>query len=1049
MLPIRVASVSLALVLLVATHAGSESTRPWPGLREHTPRVHAFTGATVIPAPGQVLEGATLVIRDGVIVAVGPNVTIPADARVWPLEGKYIYPGLIDLHTRYGQKKATRGRPGGDGGEKKPQEHTGSSYWNAKITPDHNGAHLFKPDLDAAKTLRSQGVTLVLSVPDGDIITGTGALVSTGDGVGNDLVVKADVMLGVQFKTGSWDDRAYPGSLMGVMALLRQTYLDADWYTRAHAAWNRQPDFERPEVNETLAKLAALRIARVPLLFTANDEGAVLRAAGLARELNLPAVIKGSNHEYRRLQAVASSGLPIILPLNFPKKPSVTTPEDALQVSLAELRHWHLAPENAHRLSEAGVRIALTGDGLKDRGEFIESVRKAIARGLTEEEALTALTTTPAEIAGVSDYYGSLVKGKAANFVVTDGELFGDETKVLETWVDGTRYEIKADPKIDPRGTWELDVPSGNNLTSSLTFKIKGKLGTPSGTVHDKPKVEMDNLDITGSRLRFTFAGDSVGVPGVVQMSAAVADLHMLGTGVWPDGVEFGWLAKKTSDSVATEKDNGADSLESKTEGSQGDRAEGDTKEEAETDKPAPLELLPRYPDGAFGWTEPPAYPKVAAFTGATIWTSGDRGVLENATLLIAEGKVVGVGTDLKIPENAVVTDATGMHITPGLIDCHSHSAIDGAVNEGTQTISAEVRIGDVVDPDDMGIYRELAGGLTAANLLHGSANAIGGQNQVIKLRWGRTALEMKFVGAPPGIKFALGENPKQSNWGEEFNSRYPQTRMGVEQIIKDAFTAATEYRERFQAYERRPEGLPPRQDLELDALVEVLDGDRLVHCHSYRQDEILMLTRIAEEFGFTVGTFQHVLEGYKVADRIAEHGAGASSFSDWWAFKFEVYDAIPYSGALMHEQGVVVSFNSDSGELARRLNTEAAKAVKYGGVPPEEALKFVTINPAIQLGIDKRTGSLEPGKDADFAIWSGDPLSTYSRCLQTWIDGRPYFDSKQDAKMREDVRSERAQLIQLVLASKEESGKGGGGRWGGKPEYSCCAAHEGGNSHE
>jgi len=375
-------------------------------------------------------------------------------------------------------------------------------------------------------------------------------------------------------------------------------------------------------------------------------------------------------------------------------------------------------------------------------------------------------------------------------------------------------------------------------------------------------------------------------------------------------------------------------------------------------------------------------------------------------------------------------------HITPGLIDCHSHTAIDGDVNEGTQTISAEVRIGDVVDGNDIDLYRQLAGGLTCANLLHGSANAIGGHNQVIKLRWGGTPEGLKFKQAPQGIKFALGENPKQSNWGDRFTIRYPQTRMGVEEIIRDEFQAAREYEKRWKEYQKSKRGMPPRKDFELEAIVEVLNGLRLVHSHSYRQDEILMLMRLAEEYGFRVATFQHVLEGYMVADAMAQHGAGGSCFSDWWAYKFEVYDAIPYNGALMHDEGVVVSFNSDSNEMARRLNTEAAKAVKYGEVSPEEALKFVTLNPAKQLKIDRWVGSLEPGKDADLVLWSGDPLSTYSVCLQTWIDGAKYFDREEDLKMREEVHKERALLIQKALS--EGGGEGGAKPWPGKIPYSC-----------
>ena len=416
-----------------------------------------------------------------------------------------------------------------------------------------------------------------------------------------------------------------------------------------------------------------------------------------------------------------------------------------------------------------------------------------------------------------------------------------------------------------------------------------------------------------------------------------------------------------------------------------------------------------------------PAQPDVLLVRHATIWTSGPQGRIEDADLLVRKGIVAAVGRGLEAPAGAVVVDATGKHLTPGLIDAHSHTAITGGVNEATNTVTAEVRIGDVLDPEDVDLYRELAGGLTAANLLHGSANAIGGQNQVIKLRWGADPEGLRFAGAPPGIKFALGENPKQSNWNVE-KRRFPQTRQGVEEAIRERFTAARDYRRRWDEYRKAgaKDRVPPRRDLQLEALGEILDGKRLVHAHSYRADEILMLLGVAESFGFRVATFQHVLEGYKVADEIAAHGAGASMFSDWWAYKYEVIDAIPWNGAIMQRRGVVVSFNSDSDELARRLNLEAAKAVRYGDLPEDEALKFVTINPARQLGIDRRVGSLEPGKDADFAIWSGHPLSTYSVCEQTWIDGRKYFDRADDLTKRREVAAERSALL-AKLDKKDE----------------------------
>jgi imidazolonepropionase-like amidohydrolase len=427
--------------------------------------------------------------------------------------------------------------------------------------------------------------------------------------------------------------------------------------------------------------------------------------------------------------------------------------------------------------------------------------------------------------------------------------------------------------------------------------------------------------------------------------------------------------------------------------------------------------------DPVSGWRSAvPEQPGAVLVRNATIWTSGAAGVLENADLLVRRGKVAAVGKGLAAPAGALVVDGTGLHVTAGIIDAHSHTAVDGAVNEGTNAVTAEVRIGDVLDPDDVNIYRELAGGLTVANVLHGSANAIGGQNQVIKLRWGSSADALKFEGAPPGIKFALGENPKQSNWNPT-EKRFPQTRMGVQELIRERFQAARDYRRQAQefAIQKRKGAVPPRTDLQLEAIAEILEGRRLVHSHSYRADEILMLIRLADEFGVKIATFQHALESYKVAAEVAKHGAGASMFCDWWAYKFEVYDAIPWAGAIDWQKGVVVSFNSDSNELARRLNLEAAKALRYGGVPAAEALKFVTLNPAQQLGIAARVGSVEVGKDADFVIWSGDPLSNRTICLQTWIDGRRYFDRAADLALRPALDEERKALIAKVRAASDK----------------------------
>ncbi len=988
--------------------------KPSTGIRQNTPSVHGFTNARIVIAPGIVVEKGTLVIRDGIITAVGASVAVPADARMWDMTGMTIYPGLIESCTDIGMPKKQQGPPSGvgssEGPPQTPAEPRGVKHWNNFVLASQNADELFMQDQKAAEKFRGMGFTTALVVPQKGIFRGTGALVNLGDGSANQLLVKPRITHYITFENSGGDD--YPNSLMGTIALIRQTFIDAQWHRDAFAASAKYPSEPRPEFVADLSALEQVISGKQPLLFETTDELSLLRASRIAKEFGLKLWARGSGSEYRRLDAIKQANVPIILPVNFPDVPGVQTPEDALNVNLQELRYWDEAPENPKKLQDAGITFTFTTATLKDAGSFPANVRKAIERGLSSTSALAALTTTPAKLLGVDKLIGTLDAGKMANFIIADGDLFSEKTKIRETWIDGKRYEVKPKSEVDPRGTWEALL--SNAPIDSITIVLKGETETLLGNLKIKGKeIKPGTTSFSDLKLVLSFSGDSVGLKGVTRMTASYVGGKLIGAGELPDGKPFSWTSVK-KESFKPEPDT------------------------AISKQPSMTSFTPVYPPGEFGRAKPPEQPSRIVVRNATVWTCGPQGTITGGDVLIEKGKIVSVGKSLSAPQDAVVIDGTGKHVTPGLIDCHSHSAAAGSVNEGSQAITAEVRIGDVIDSDDIGIYRELAGGLTAANVLHGSANPIGGQNQVIKLRWGALPEEMKFEGAIPGIKFALGENVKQSNWGDKYTTRYPQTRQGVEQIIRDEFQAALDYERDLKEYESGKLKIPIRRDLELEAVLEILRGKRLVHSHSYRQDEILMLLRVAEDFKFKIGTFQHVLDGFKVADQIAKHGAGASTFSDWWAYKFEVYDAIPHNGTLMHDAGVVVSFNSDSDEQARRMNTEAAKAVKYGGTSPEEALKFVTLNPAKQLHIDHRVGSLEKGKDADFVIWNANPLSTYAICEQTWVDGKKYFDRDDDRKLNNDVQYQRTTLIQKALGTKSSGGDKKGPSTGMLKGYSC-----------
>lgn len=991
-------SLCLACFLSSATSvAFAQSSEHKEGLHENRPATYSLTNARVVISPDRSIDAATITVRNGRIEAIGE--APPGDAQVIDMAGKTIYPGFIDSFSE-------AARPAGD--------LKGSPYWNSNITPQVRVSEYYEPSASDSKAYRSQGFVARLVAPADGIIKGQSSVVQTNDQPAKHAILGdggLHVRLTVQRRRRSSGPRtgpSYPNSPMGAYTLARQAFYDTDWFRAAWVAVRKDRSVAIPENNDALkAMLPFLNSDSLVFVDTSNELYA-LRADRFGREFGLNVVINGSGNEYRRLDDIRATGRTVIVPLNFPKPPNVATAESAMNVSLESLMHWDIAPENPGRLEKAQIPIVLTAHGLRKQSDFLKQLRKAVTRGLSKTAALRALTERPAELLGVSKFLGSIQVGKLGSFVVTDGELFDSKTKVIETWVAGERFEQDEPAEREVDGEWVMKIAHSGNRPSAFVLEISdegesAKVRSPVTTEEKDAKdksVKLSRIGLKDVQLSGTFLGKEFGVDGVVRFSAVLNKESKTGIGqvVWPDESRSQLAMTRSADAG---------------------KSASDEKDGEKRSKNLPSTYAVNYPLGAYGRSQA-AEGGTVLFRNAKVWTCGPAGIIERCSILISNGKIAAVDAEIPAPNGAKVIDLDGYHITPGIIDCHSHMATDGGVNESGQAITAEVRIGDFIDCDDITIYRQLAGGVTSSNILHGSANPIGGQNQVIKLRWGTNPETMKFTEAPQGIKFALGENVKQSNWSNP-TGRYPQSRMGVEQLFRDELQTAIEYRNRWKEWKTDRSGMPPRYDLEMEAIAEIVEGSRWIHCHSYRQDEILALIRLLDEHDITIGTFQHILEGYKVADAMAKHGAMGSAFSDWWAYKFEVYDAIPYAGAMMHNQGVVVSFNSDDGELATHLNQEAAKAVKYGGVPPEEALKFVTLNPAKQLRINQHVGSIEVGKHADLVVWSAAPLSNFARAEQTWIDGRKYFDRKDDAGSRTKIREMRGTLIQKILISGEK----------------------------
>ncbi len=992
-----------AAVLLSLPAMGQETATP-NDVSDERAGAYALVGATVTTAPGNTLADAVVLVADGVIVAVSGPREVPSGYAVVDVAGRHVYPGLIDAYTSYGLPAAPGRAPFSfSQAEVLDSQTPGAFSPNEAIKAEYDAVSQFTVKAEDAATWRGMGFGAVLTFMADGIARGSGALVTLGEVSDNEAVLSPRAAAMYSFDKGS-SKQSFPISPMGSIALLRQTYLDAVWY-------GQQP--AKPFTDESLEAWIALQ--PLPQIFEASDWLSTLRADRVGDEFGVQYVIRDSGDAYRRIDAVKATGATLIVPVAFPEAQDVEDPFEADSVSFADLKHWELAPGNLAALEAAGIRFAITSGG--DAKGFWKHLRQAIERGLSEQQALAALTTVPASILRQSARLGELKPGAVANLLVTSAPLFDEDMTIEENWIAGERYVV-AGHREDRAGLYALTVGS-----RAFELEVTGKPASPEARVYaprgDGEGEEEEQTEGLQASIAFddgavtlSFAPEP-GAPALRLGGWTVGDTWS-GEARLGDGAVVAWRAERAGD-VPARPDAGDDDAHGQAES-------GEAEEGADEDATGPV----IYPFAAYGTARLPE-PEAMLIRGATVWTlEGEQGVVEGADVLVRDGRIVAVGENLAAG-TARVIDAEGLHVTPGIIDEHSHIALSG-VND-IATNSAMVRMFDVVDSEDVNIYRNLAGGVTAAQLLHGSANPVGGQSALVKMRWGQLPYDMLIDGADGFIKFALGENVKRSR--NPNSIRYPQTRMGVEQVFRDAFTSAQDYRAQWENWRKlgraeRSRVPPPRRDLVMEAMVEILEAERFISCHSYVQSEINMLMHVADDFDFRVNTFTHILEGYKVADKMAAHGAAGSTFSDWWSYKWEVRYAIPYNAALMSMAGVTTAINSDSAEMSRRLNQEAAKSVKYGGMSEVEALKMVTLNPAKMLHLDERMGSIRAGKDADLVIWTAHPLSIDATVATTIVDGTVLYDAVENATRHKTMQAERARLIDKMRKAKG-GGKGGG----------------------
>lgn len=1032
----------MAIMLTLAAFLPSAfAAEPTPsGFR---PTATVFKNAKVILAPGQVIEKAHLLVRDDRISAVGPDIVIPPDADVIEADGLSIFPGFIDAGASIFLQDA------------KPQPVEGRAIEIQKYalagmrSDDRNG---LTPEFAAAEHLaikqedqdryRQSGFVAVHVLPMGRIASGRGTVVNLAS-----LPTRESLLVPMSFATLQLSERGggeYPATLMGVHAHLRQVFLDAQRHTTQQRLFSEQvTGIARPATDPALEALAAMRTPQVKTAFIATTRDDHDRALNFAAEHQLQPVIWGGQDAWRVLDRLKKESVDVIAHVDFGDEPKTdakpsddpyTDQPEPQSVREHKRNVWKERVSGLTALQEAGIRLAISSRDGKAPADLLKGLRQAIANGMNRDAALAAITTQPAAILGLDRELGTIAVGRPAYFVAMTGAFDNDQSKVRYVVINGYRYEYHKDAKpvapsapgepgpLQVAGNWTVEIDSADGKTRA-ELELTQSDRTLSGRFKsDQADGRLASGKATKDSIEFVVSIGAGDQAISLKFDAKLEGDALRGNLKSPFGAATKWSATKVQ--PKPQGNTGVQLTTIETFEPPKSDAGADALSPANQRTAAPAGQPVEFPEDRRA--RPVKTGGNVLIKGGTVLTAAGP-VLPNTSILVKDGTIIAIGPDLQPEQGMLVIDATGRFVMPGIIDTHSHIMISnglGGVNEATASIVCEVRVRDVVNSADPSEYRALAGGVTTARLLHGSANCIGGQDAVVQLKHGTSSSEHLYAGAHSGVKFALGENVKFRN------GRFPNTRLGVEATLNRAFLEALDYRRQWQEYDRARQQvgvdsnklLPPRRDLRLEALAGIVNGEKFIHSHCYRADEILMLLRVAENHGIRVWSLQHVLEGYKVAPEIVKHGASCSTFADWWAYKVEAFDAIPHNAALLHEAGANAVIKSDDWELIRHLYLEAAKTVRYGNMPPDVALRTITLHPAKELGLSDRLGSIEVGKQADLAIFSGHPLNAFSRCEQTIIAGEVYFTrDKQPSAMSSTAAAASAKPSELKLPKPEE----------------------------